>query len=220
VSVRARIGLDDRRERQLAWVMELCLVGLLFVGLYRLDVGVVVNTAVALGVTQLPPLLERDVGIPMDAGLTLWITTAVFLHALGTVGLPGSPATLYASVWWYDHLTHALSASIVAAAGYATARAVDEHSESVSLPPEFTFVFVLVFVVAFGVFWEVIEFALGELAAVAGVRILTQYGLEDTMFDLLFDLAGGVVVATWGTAHLTGVVDGIVARFDRRRAGE
>ena len=97
--------------------MQVALVGLFFVGVYDLDAGVAVNAGIGLLVTYLPAVLERDYDVPMDAGLTLWITGAVFLHALGTVGLPGMEESFYRSVWWWDHLTHALSASIVAAVG-------------------------------------------------------------------------------------------------------
>jgi hypothetical protein len=196
--------------------MEIGLVGMLFIGLDRGDTGIIVNTAVALAVTQLPPVLERNYRIQMDAGLTLWITSAVFLHALGTVGLPGSELSFYRSVWWWDHLTHALSSSVVAGVGYATARALDVHSERVYLPPRFMFVFVLLFVLAFGVLWEVIEFAIGLVAELAGTgTVLTQYGLEDTMLDLIFDSIGAVVVAIWGTAHLTGLVETLRLRLSR-----
>jgi hypothetical protein len=213
--LRDRVAISTRRQRQLTWLMEVGLVGMLFIGLDRGDTGVIVNTAVALAVTQLPPVLERNYRIQMDAGLTLWITSAVFLHALGTVGLPGSELSFYRSVWWWDHLTHALSSSVVAGVGYATARALDVHSERIYLPPQFMFVFILLFVLAFGVFWEVIEFAIGLLAEVAGTRtVLTQYGLEDTMLDLIFDAIGAVVVAVWGTAHLTGLVETIRRRLD------
>ena len=196
--------------------MQIVLVGLVFIGLDRRNLGIVVNATIALGVTYLPAMLERDYHIPMDAGLTLWITTAVFLHALGTVGVPGTTESFYKTVWWWDHLTHTLSSSIVAAAGYATARAIESHTDAVSLPPRFMFVFILLFVLAFGVFWEVIEFAVSELAALAGTgSVLTQYGLSDTMLDLLFDALGGFIVAVWGTAHLTDVVGALTARFDR-----
>jgi VanZ family protein len=208
VNLRDRLGLDERRQRQLAHLMELALVGMFFVGLERGNVGILVNTAVALAVTQLVPVLERDVGIPMDPALTLWITAAVFLHALGTVGIPGTGLeSFYKQVWWWDHLTHALSASVVAAAGYATARAVDLHSEDVFLPPRFMFAFILLLTVAFGVLWEVIEFAIVELAALTGgPPVLAQFGLRDTLLDLVFDTIGAVVVAVWGTAHLTDLV--------------
>ena len=212
--LRDRLGIEPATQARLAWGMEVVLVGILFVGIYEGDTGVIVNTGVALAVTQLVPLLERDYGIPMDPALTLWITGAVFLHAVGVVGFPGSPANLYQDLWWYDHVTHALSASVVAAAGYATARAIDLHTEEVRLPSRFMFVFILLVTLAFGVFWEVIEFTIGEVAALTGSdAVLTQYGLGDSMLDLVFDTVGAVVVAVWGTAHLTDVAGAIATRL-------
>jgi hypothetical protein len=217
VRLRDRLRIGATTQRRVTRAMQLSLVGLVFIGLDRGNVGIVANSAIALGVTYLPATLERDYRIPMDAGLTLWITTAVFLHALGTVGLPGSQLSFYQSVWWWDHLTHALSASVVAATGYATVRAIDLHTDQVYLPPQFTFVFVLMFVVAFGVLWEVLEFAVGGVAAfLGGDAILTQYGLEDTLLDLVFDIIGGFVVAVWGTAYLSDVVGALVRHLERR----
>jgi hypothetical protein len=217
--LRDRIGLTSRRQRQLSRAMQVMLVGIIGLGLERGNPGIVINATIGLGVTQLPAVLERDYQIPMDPALTLWITIAVFLHALGTAGLPGSATNLYRSVWWWDHLTHTLSSSIVAAAGYATARAIELHSDAVSLPDRFMFVFILLFVLAFGVFWEVIEFAVAGIASLSGTQsVLTQYGLDDTMLDLLFDTLGGLVVAVWGTAHLTDVVGALATRFERADA--
>jgi hypothetical protein len=218
VRLRDRLGLGPRRQRQATRAMELLLVGVLFVGLYRGSTTVVVNAFVGIVVTQLPAVLERDFDIPMDPALVLWITSAVSLHALGVLGLPGSEQNLYGSVPWWDHLTHALSSSVVAGVGYATARALDEHSEEVSLPDRFMFVFILLFVLAFGVLWEVIEFGLGELATDGGRPLLIQYGLEDTMLDLVFDSVGAVIVATWGAAHLTDVSGYIQARLRARES--
>ncbi len=199
--------------------MELTLVGLLFVGLYQLDVGIVVNAGAGLLVTQLPPVLERDYDIQMDAGLTLWITAAAFLHAIGTAGLPGMSRNLYVAIPWWDHVTHTLSASLVAAAGYTTVRALDLHREDIYLPPNYTFVFVLAFVLAFGVLWEVLEFFIGLAAQfVGGDPVLTQFGIEDTMVDLVFDALGGIVVATWGQVYLSDVVGSIRRQFERDAA--
>jgi hypothetical protein len=214
--VRDRLGLSVHRQRQLSRAMQVTLVGRAFVGVYDGNAGIALNAAIGLGVTHLPAVLERDYNIPMDPALTLWITAAVFLHALGTAGLPGDTVNLYRSVPWWDHLTHTLSSSVVAAVGYATTRAIELHSDGVSLPGRFMFVFILLFVLAFGVFWEVIEFGVAGLASLTGTRsVLTQYGLEDTMMDLFFDTLGGLVVAVWGTAHLTDLADVIAERFGR-----
>ncbi|WP_435358770.1 hypothetical protein [Haloarchaeobius sp. DFWS5] len=215
MKVREFFGVSESTQRAVTRLMQTSLVGLFFVGLYEGNVGIVVNAGVGVGVTQLPAILERDYEIPMDAGLTLWITAAAFLHALGTAGLPGMSRNLYLALPWWDHVTHTLSASLVAAAGYATVRALDLHRDDIYLPPEFTLVFVLSFVLAFGVLWEVLEFVLGLLGDLLGGKaVLTQFGVEDTMVDLVFDMLGGIVVAVWGQAHLTDVVGAMHSRFE------
>jgi hypothetical protein len=220
VRLRDRVGVDERRQRQLARAMEFVLVGLLFIALEQRNVGGVVTAAVALGVTKLPAVLRSDYSLELDAGLTLWLTSAVFLHTVGVVGVPGIEGVPYRSVPGYDHVTHALSASVVAGVGYATVRAFDAHSEEVHLPHRFTFVFVLLFVLAFGVGWEILEFTIGEVTGALGIAVsgATQHGLEDTMMDLVFDAVGGVIVAAWGHAHLADVVGELQRRLETRGA--
>ncbi|MEF8783881.1 MAG: hypothetical protein V5A39_13365 [Haloarculaceae archaeon] len=217
MGLRESVGITRHRQKQATYVMELLLGGIVFIGIERGSTTVIVNGLVGLGVTQIPPILERDYDVPMDPALTLWITTAVFLHALGVLGLPGSEQNFYGTIWWWDHVTHALSSSVVAAVGYATARALDVHSDDIHLPPRFMFVYILIFVIAFGVLWEVIEFGLGEGARMMGNQaLLTQHGLRDSMLDLVFDTVGAVVVAVWGTAHLTGVSGYLAAALGAR----
>ncbi|MBX0285202.1 hypothetical protein [Haloarcula salinisoli] len=215
--IRDYFGIGPRRQRQATYVMELLLVVIFAIGIVTGSTGVIVNTGVGLLVTQLPALLERDYGIALDPALTLWITTAVFLHAVGVIGLPWADANFYKTIWWWDHLTHALSSSIVAAIGYTTVRALDRHSEEIYVPPRFMFVFILMFVMAFGVAWEVLEFTITLVAEATGnATILTQFGLGDTMLDLVFDTIGAIVVAVWGTAHLTDVVGVVEGWLDGR----
>ena len=177
------------------------------IGIATANVSVLINALGALGVTYLPALLRRDWGVRLSPGLTMIVTTAVFLHTVGMLGL-------YDHVWWYDHLTHTLSASIVAAVGYAGTRALDLYSDSVSFPPRFLSVFLLLFTLALGVFWEVLEFAarLGA-SAVGAEAVLVQYGLEDTILDLVFDTVGAVLVALFGTRRLSALVTELHDRF-------
>ncbi|AWB27492.1 hypothetical protein [Halococcoides cellulosivorans] len=195
------LRLSADQQRRLTWLMQVVMVGLLFVGLERGSVAIVVNVAIGLAVIQIPSVLERDPSVAMDPRLTLWITTAVFLHSVGAVGLPGGSG-LYKSVPYWDSITHTLSSSIVAAVGYATTRAIDEHTDRVRLPDRFVFVFVLLFVMAFGVAWEVMEFTTSRAAtALGGAPVLTQYGIDDTMTDLLFNTAGALIVAALGSVY-------------------
>ncbi|WP_266075029.1 hypothetical protein [Haladaptatus caseinilyticus] len=197
----------NTHERFLFRAMQLAIISVVITGLATRNVGVLVNGVFALGVTVLPALLERDFRISLDPMLTLWITAAVFLHAIGMVGL-------YEVVWWWDHLTHLLSATIVAGVGYATARALDEHSDAVAFPPRFMFIYILLFTLAFGVVWEVLEFAAHGVARHIGVEpVLIQYGLNDTVTDLIFDVTGALLVAVFGTGVLSRTIETLATRL-------
>lgn len=170
---------------------------MLFVGVVRLDPPLVVNAGLALVGTVIPAIVARDLKLHLGAGVTMMIAVALFLHTLGMLGV-------YESVGWWDHLTHVFSAALVTSLGYALTRAVDEHVESLALPPRFTVVFVVVATIAVGVVWEVLEF-LGRWVTegVGAEPLLIQYGLGDTMLDLVFDAVGAILIGVFGVGRLT-----------------
>jgi hypothetical protein len=50
--------------------------------------------------------------------------------------------------------------------------------------------------------------------------VLAQHGLDNTMLDLVFDAVGALVVAVWGSAHLSRVSDTLADRMADRRDSE
>ena len=90
-----------------------------------------------------------------------------------------------------------MSASLVAALGFVTVVVLDKYVDSMYLPRPFLAVFIIMFTMAIGVIWELVEFANDQLI---GSRL--QYSLSDSMTDLLFDAFGGFVVAAAGTRYL------------------
>lgn len=192
-----------RWQRRLTRALQLVLVGIVIYGLLAGQPKAITNGLLSLSVTAFPAALRRRYEVPIDPWLGVWITAAVCLHSLGSAGL-------YGSVGWWDNLTHALSATLVAAVGYTAARALDLHDDRLHVPPRFYFVYVLVMVLSFGVLWELFEFGLDVAAESTGVTMpLAQEGLSDTMRDLMFNTVGAVLVAAFGQAHLTGVADRI-----------
>lgn len=187
--------------------LQAFVAGIFGYGVLTRNPSLVVNGLLGLAVTFLPGFLERDLRVPLGPWLTLWVTAAVFLHSVGMLGL-------YEAVWWYDHLTHVVSAALAAGSGYATVRAIDLHYDEVYLPPRFLFVFVLLFTLAFGVLWEVGEFVARLWAIRTGrTAVLVIYGIEDTMLDLVFDAVGAVLVALFGTPWFEGVVQAVRGRL-------
>ncbi|MGB9965959.1 hypothetical protein [Halobacterium hubeiense] len=165
-----------------------------------------VNSGVPLAITLLPAALRHQYDYTMDTGLVVWVTLASTLHAAGAVGL-------YQWFGWFDSVTHALSASLVAGVGYAVARAVELHARAVSFNRGFRATFVVLFVLAVGVGWEILEFASGGLASVVGGEaVLAQYGTADIVNDLVFNTVGAVLVAAYSSAHFEDVADLFVDR--------
>ncbi|SFG48087.1 hypothetical protein SAMN04488063_2183 [Halopelagius inordinatus] len=197
---------DDDRSRLLVRAMQFVLFGLVVYGAATLQLGMVANGLLALAVTFLPAALRREYGYTMAPGLVLWITVAIFLHSVGSLGL-------YDQFSWYDEITHTVSATIVAGIGYAALRAFERHSDDIDVPSEFRAVFIVVFVLAFGVIWEVFEFGAVFIAQLLGVSSpVTVYGIDDIVTDMMFNTVGAVLVAVWGTGYFGGLVS-----FLRRR---
>ncbi|AEN04856.1 hypothetical protein Halar_1098 [halophilic archaeon DL31] len=194
---------SQTNQRRLTRLMQAVLLAIVAYGVVAKEPKAIVNGGVALAVTFVPALFERNYKIPLDPWLGLWITTAVFLHTLGSAGL-------YGQIPWWDHLTHATSASLIAGVGYTAARAVDLHADEIHLPTRFAFVFILIVVLAFGVAWELFEYLLDIIANTTGVTMpLAQHGLDDTVKDSMYNSLGALLVATFGQAHLTGVAEGL-----------
>ncbi|MFQ3275340.1 MAG: hypothetical protein ACI9LV_000027 [Candidatus Nanohaloarchaea archaeon] len=191
-------------------LMQIMLLGMLAAGLYTRSSKIVINSALGLGVSFLPAIFERDYSFSISPFLSLWITSAVFFHALGSFGL-------YGAVSWWDHFTHSLSASLVAGTGYTVIRSIDLHKPDIRLPDRFMFVFILMTVVAFGVVWELFEFGLDLVATATEISMpLAQHGLSDTMKDMSFNLAGAVIAAFLGQAYLSELSEKLFKQLDNR----
>lgn len=200
------LGLSDVQERRLVRVLQTGLAGLVVYGIVTLKIGIILNGVFSLLITFVPALLRREYDYYMDAGLVLWITMAVGLHAVGSLGI-------YEQYQWYDIITHTISSTVVAGFGYAGLLAFESHSDALDVPSAFRGVFVVVFVVAFGVFWEILEFG----AVVASNRLgvespLIVFGIDDIVTDYIFNTVGGLAVALWGSEYIGGLVT-----FFRRR---
>nr|WP_206043426.1 hypothetical protein [Haloarcula rubripromontorii] len=196
-----------QNQRRITHAMQLVLLALVGYGIVAGQPKPITNGGIGLLVTFLPAVMRRNYNLALDPWLALWITTAVFLHTLGSAGL-------YGQIGWWDHLTHAMSASLIAAFGYTTARTIDLHNDSIHIPKRVFFVYIFVVVLSFGVIWELFEFALDIVATETGVTMpLAQHGLDDTVRDTMFNSLGALLVAAFGQAHLTDVAETIRERL-------
>lgn len=180
----ARLTLLSRAMQ--AGMLAVVLAGILTDNLTWLPAAVI-----SLVITQIPAILKRDLRLVLPPVLNFWIVLALFLHVLG--GASG----FYNTVPGWDHLTHAMSASLIAALGFIVVLSIDQFVASIFLPRRFLGVIIVMFTMATGVLWELMEFTMDSLT---GSHM--QYSLDDTMWDLFFDGAAGIAVAAVGAHYL------------------
>ena len=194
--------------------MQAGMLGLALSGILTGDLTYVPAAAAALFISVLPSILNRDLRLVLPVELNFWIILALFVHIVGSF------SRWYDTVPGWDHITHALSASLIAALGFVVVVAIDKYADSIYLPRTFLALFILMFTVAIGVIWELMEFMIDELTG-----SYLQYSLEDSMRDLMFDTIGGALVALAGTYYLTHTkmehfVEGLNLPEARKRVGQ
>lgn len=162
-------------------------IGVLFVvGVRRRDPGVVFNAVIAAIGTCVPDIASRAYDVELRPWQRLYVDTAMLTHVVGMLGP-------YDDVWWWDHLTHTHSATILGGAVFATCRRCDRQPQ-----PR-----VVAAVAGLGLCWEIAEYAIHVTATRLGYEpVLVSYGKTDTILDLVFDLVGAILVLAFGDRFL------------------
>lgn len=168
----------------------------------RGDVGALVNAGGGFVLSVLPwvagwTVLEGGV----DPALPLWVAVAGLLHAVGML-------ELYEAVGWWDHLTHAVSAALVAALTLAGLVAGARDGTAPALSPLLLDAAVVGVTLVVGVCWELVEVAARRVGDAVGVEpLLVYYGRADTALDLVFDLVGALAVVALDVRVFTPVIE-------------
>ncbi|MEN6513856.1 hypothetical protein [Methanoculleus sp.] len=141
--------------------------------------------------TMAPSLMTRNMRLCLPWEVNLLIAVSLYLHVMGHVG--GYYVTLAP---YYDKLTHLVSSATVALLAFSLA-ALAGHRGDVRLTRPAFVVFILVSTLAAGTVWEIYEFVVDQ---VFGTNL--QLGNTDTMWDLIMDLIGAVIVAGFAAIAL------------------
>lgn len=149
------------------------------------------SAALAFLLTLAPSLMTRNMRLCLPWEVNLLITVSLYLHVMGHVG--GYYVTLAP---YYDKLTHLVSSATVALLAFSLA-ALAGHRGDVRLTKPAIIVFILASTLAAGAVWEIYEFVVDQ---VFGTNL--QLGNADTMWDLIMDLIGAVIVAGFAAVVL------------------
>jgi hypothetical protein len=145
----------------------------------------------AFFLTTIPYIVERQVHITLPWEINFLIAFSMYLHVAGHIS--GFYDT-FSPV--YDKLAHLISAITIATLGFVLVFLLEQFSEQRCTRFMIVY-FIVMFTMGLGAIWEIYEFALDTAF---GLQL--QHGLEDTMWDLIFDLAGALIIATVANFYL------------------
>ncbi len=168
------------------------IVAVLIVGVRRRDPGAVANAVFAFLATYLPGAVETVFDVELAPWQRVYVESAMLTHAVGMLGP-------YDDVWWWDHLTHAHSATVFGGVVHAAARRRGRDPR-----PR-----VLAVVVGAGALWELMEYVVHAVANRLGVEpLLVHYGKRDTLLDIVYDVVGAFLVLAFGDCLLGNLIEG------------
>lgn len=202
-------NLAEKIEMGISAILALSLVAAIVVTVITGDWFNLFISVVALILVLLPDIFERvyriDLPWEFEFLIVIFVYASVFL---------GEVRNFYANFSWWDTLLHGISGLALAFAGFMIIYVLYKQ-DKIDARPWLVAIFAFCFAVALGAVWEIFEFAMDS----AFGTNMQKNGLVDTMWDLIVDSAGALIVSLLGFIYLKyGKVrffDRILKRFEK-----
>ncbi|MHB0958670.1 MAG: hypothetical protein ACYC0X_16020 [Pirellulaceae bacterium] len=175
------------------------------------------NTVVIAGIfflTIVPTLLSRrwDIFIPPEFEL---LTIAFIFAAL----FLGETRDYYSRYWWWDIALHTTSGGLLGILGLLLVYVLNETPRlDLHMRPGFIAFFAFCFAVTVGALWEIFEFAMDSFFGMNMQKPMFKdpTGLTDTMWDLIVDTLGALVVSALGYLYMKRRSKSVIERWIQR----
>src|SRR5690554_1422832 len=157
-------------------------------------------TSMIIVVTFLPVLFERRFRIYIPPELQLAAIGFVFASLF-----LGEIYDYYTRFWWWDMALHTISGFLLGILGFLLVHIMNETQEiQIHMKPGFVAFFAFLFALGVGALWEIFEFAMDSIFGMNMQKPMLgdPSGLTDTMWDLIVDAVGALVISFLGWRYL------------------
>jgi uncharacterized membrane protein YjdF len=111
----------------------------------------------------------------------------------------------YARYWWWDIALHTGSGFLLGIIGFLLVYVLNElESVDLHLKPGFVAFFAFLFALGIGALWEIFEFGMDSFLGTNMQKEMLgdPSGLTDTMWDLIVDALGALIISVLGYGYL------------------
>lgn len=175
----------------LSWLMKIIMIGMLPYVVYKGSYLFAIATIVAIILSLLPSIVERNYRITLPFELDFLITLMIFLHTFF-----GEWLKFYDKLWIWDKIMHIYGTAVISMLAFMIVYTL-HYTKKIRLTLPLVGLFTIIFAMAVGGVWEIGEFAVDNVFGKD-----TQNGLDNTMWDLINDLIGGTFIAIIGIIYM------------------
>jgi len=176
----------------LAYLFQFLIAANVLIAVWIGDYSQVFGGTLALGLTMVPAVVTRRWSITLPWGVNLLVALSLYLHIAGEIW--GFYAIYYP---YYDKVAHLISGVTVSVLAFVIVLLLDRFSR-LNLSRWMIIGFVIIAAMAMEGFWEIYEWLFDTFL---GTKL--QYGLDDTMLDMISVLIGSIGVAFAGNRYLS-----------------
>lgn len=187
-------------HRRLAYALQtILIIGLIAEVWSQQWFNAVITTAIIL-LTFSPVLLEKKFHVYIPPEFVLLSIAFVFASLF-----LGEVHGYYTRFWWWDIALHTGSGVLLGIVGFLLVHVLNEIEKiGVYMKPGFVAFFAFLFAIGMGALWEIFEFSMDSIFGMNMQKEMLgdPSGLTDTMWDLIVDTLGALVISVLGYGYL------------------
>ncbi len=191
----------ENRVHRILVLLLLLLMGVEWIALLIEQRWLATFLATLIIVTLLAPLIFRhkmEIEIPAE----FHIAAVVFIFASLYLG---EIQSFYHKFWWWDIVLHSSAGLLMGIGGFLLVYLLNESKRvELYMTPVFISLFAALFAVTIGTFWEIFEFTMDQLVGTNMQKAMLgdPSGLTDTMWDMIVNAIGALIISTMGWWYL------------------
>jgi len=183
-------NIHSRISMLLKCILIIGALGLFLSGQYQ----AMMETILILMITFLPLVLSARFQVKIPYEFETLAILFVFLSLFS-----GEVLDFYTRYWWWDIALHTFSGFLLGITGFLLVYVLNEDNQvHLDLSPAFIALFAFMFAMGIGAIWEIFEFAMDEIFGLN----MQKSGLQDTMWDLIVDAIGALIISILGYRFL------------------
>ncbi|GMU91881.1 MAG: hypothetical protein AMXMBFR4_09390 [Candidatus Hydrogenedentota bacterium] len=190
----------QRIHRGTVLVLQVVMAVELVLALYERQWATATFIVVIMAVTIAPVVFRER--LPVDIPPEFQLLAVIFVFSSLFLG---EVRSFYERIWWWDIALHASSGVLLGIVGFLLVYVLNQDDRiDLHMHPRFVALFAFTFAVAVGALWEIYEFAMDQLVGTQMQKPMFNdpSGLTDTMWDLIVDSLGALVISALGWWHM------------------